>query len=182
MANIYTRKAVSTIIGDEALTADEKTERLFSLYGQALDDGYVSKSAAQASQNAAVEKAKADALKDFKAPDAKESEEYKALQAEYDQYKAKQTARASEEFAGVKPKFFDAVYGMIDRADGAKPVKDQLEAIRSDYEEYFTAQQDGAADPQPRNTPQYSQNPGRSGTNPTSEEDKLFEKLSAAWK
>ena len=71
---------------------------------------------------------------------------------------------------------------MIDRADGAKPVKDQLEAIRSDYEEYFTVQQDGTSDPQPRNTPQYSQNPGRSGTNPSSEEDKLFEKLSAAWK
>lgn len=180
MANIYTRKAVSTIIGDEVLTADEKTERLFSLYGQALDDGYISKSAAQAAQNSAIEQAKADALKEYKAPDAKESEEYKSLLAEYDQYKAKQTARASEDFASVKPKFFDAVYGMIDRADGAKPVKDQLEAIRGEYEEYFTVGESGKPD-QTKNTPQYSQNPGRSGTNPTSEEDKLFEKLKTAW-
>ena len=181
MANIYTRKAVSTIIGDEGLTAEEKTERLFSLYGQALDDGYISKSAAQAAQNSAIEQAKADAMKEFKAPDVKESEEYKALLADYDQYKAKQEARASEDFAAVKPKFFDAVYSMIDRADGAKPVKDQLEAIRGNYEEYF-ADQSGKPDPQRTNTPQYSQYPGRSGTNPTSEEDKLFEKLSAAWK
>ena len=48
-----------------------------------------------------------------------------------------QTARTSEDFRGVKGKFFETVYGMVDRGDGAKPVKDQLEGIRKEYEEYF---------------------------------------------
>lgn len=181
MANIYTRKAVSTIIGDEALTAEEKTERLFSLYGQALDDGYVSKSAAQAAQNSAIEKAKEEALKGYTPPDVKQSEEYKALSGEFESYKAMQTARMSEDFAAVKPKFFETVYNMLDRSDGAKSAKDQLEEIRGNYEEYFTAPAGSHGNDQ-KNTPQYSQNPGRTGTNPTSEEDKLFEKLSASWK
>lgn len=138
MANVYTRKAVSAIIGDEALTAEEKTERLFTLYGQSLDDGYISKSAAQAAQNAAIEQAKADAVKGVQAPDVKESDEYKALQAEYSGYKTKQAARSSDDYAGVKPKFFDTVYDMVDHSDKAKPVKDQLAEIQGKYEEYFS--------------------------------------------
>ena len=65
--------------------------------------------------------------------------------------------------------------------DALTGLKDQLEEIRAGYEEYFTPAQPQGNDPK-KNTPQFSQNPGRSGTNPTSEEDKLFEKLSAAWK
>lgn len=137
MASIYTRKAVTAIINDENLTNDEKTERLFTLYGQALDDGYLSKSQAQAMQNAAVEAAKADALKDYKAPDVKETEEYKALQKEMEDERAKFKARDSEDFKGVKSKFFDTVYGMIDRSEGAKPVAEQLKTIGEKYEEYF---------------------------------------------
>lgn len=137
MANIFTRKAVGTILNDENLTPEEKTERLFSLYGQALDDGYTSKSAAQAALNAAIEQAKADALKDVEKPNIKEAEEYKALQGEFDAYKAMQKARTSEDFANVKPKFFETVYSMVDRAEGAKPVAEQLTDIAKNYEEYF---------------------------------------------
>lgn len=137
MASIYTRKAVTAIINDENLTNDEKTERLFTLYGQALDDGYLSKSQAQAMQNAAVEAAKADALKDYKAPNVKETEEYKALLKEMDDERAKFKARDSEDFKGVKSKFFDTVYGMIDRSEGAKPIAEQLKTIGEKYEEYF---------------------------------------------
>lgn len=141
MANIFTRKAISAILADENLTAEERTERVFSLYGQALDDGYLSKSAAQAAQAAAVEAAKADALKDVEAPNIKESEEYKALAGQFDAYKAMQTARTSDLYKDVKPKFFETVYGMVDRSEGAKPEKDQLSEIAGKYEEYFTAQQ-----------------------------------------
>lgn len=152
MANIFTRKAVNAILADDGLTAEEKTERLFGLYGQALDDGYTSKSAAQAALNSAVEQAKADALKNVQTPNVKESEDYKALQSQFDEYKAMQKARTSEDFAGVKPKFFETVYGMVDRADGAKPIPDQLAEIQDKYEEYFSA----AAKPedQPK-TPQF---------------------------
>jgi hypothetical protein len=41
----------------------------------------------------------------------------------------------------VKPKFFETVYGMVDRKDGAKPVEEQLKGIRENYEEYFTPAQ-----------------------------------------
>lgn len=134
----YTRKSVSEIVADENLTPEEKTERLFALYGQALDEGYVSRSAAQASLAAAVEKAKEDALKDVAAPDPKESDDYKALASEFAGYKAMQKARESEEFSTVKPKFFETVYGKIDHTEGAKPLKEQLAAIKEKYEEYFS--------------------------------------------
>lgn len=141
MANIFTRKAISSIMADENLTAEERTERVFSLYGQALDEGYLSKSAAQAAQNAAIEAAKAEALKGIQQPNIKESDEYKALQGQFDAYKTMQAARTSADFAEVKPKFFETVYGMIDTAEGAKPIKDQLSEIAGKYEEYFTAAQ-----------------------------------------
>lgn len=147
MASIYTRKAVTAIVNDENLTPDEKTERLFTLYGQALDDGYLSKSQAQAMQNAAVEAAKAEAIKGYQAPDVKESEEYKALQKAMDEERAKFKARDSEDFKGVKPKFFDTVYGMIDRNEGAKPIADQLKSIGEKYEEYFIQEEKEATPP-----------------------------------
>ena len=185
MASIYTRKAVSAIVGDEGLTAEEKTERLFSLYGQALDDGYVSKSAAAAAQNSAIEQAKADALKDFEAPDPTQSDEYKKLLGERDMLRA----IGGKEFSAVKPKFREQVYGMLDRSEGAKSIEEQLKAIGEEYEEYLEpGQQQGGKDgggddnPPPKNTPQYSQAPGRAGVNPSSEEDKLFAKLSEGWK
>lgn len=141
MAGIFTRKAISTILKDADMTPEERTEQIFSLYTRSIDDGFITKSAAQAAQDAAVTQAKADALKDFKAPDAKESAEYKALQQEFAAYKTMQTARDSEDFSSVKPKFFDTVYGMLDHADGAKPVKDQLAEIQGKYEEYFTTKE-----------------------------------------
>lgn len=182
MANIFTRKAIGTILADEGLTAEEKTERVFGLYGQALDDGYTSKSAAQAAQKTALDAAKAEWEKSIQKPDIKASDEYKALQGEFDAYKAMQTARASAEFSTVKPKFFETVYGMIDRNEGAKDLKDQLTDIRAAYEEYFTVDQpeDKPAAGQ-KNTPQYSQQAKPDGINPTSEEDKLYKQLSESW-
>ena len=159
MANIFTRKAVGAILNDEGLTAEEKTERLFGLYGQALDDGYTSKSAAQAALNAAIEQAKADALKNVEHPNAKDSEEYKALEAQFDAYKEMQKARTSEDFAGVKPKFFETVYGMISHDEGAKPVAEQLKEIQGNFEEYFNKQDE------PPKTPQFGG--GTQGSAPT---------------
>ena len=92
MAGIFTRKAIANILNDEALTPEERTDQLFSLYGRALDDGYITKSASQAALTEAVAQAKADALKDYKAPDPTESDQYKKLQSQFDAYKAKQEA------------------------------------------------------------------------------------------
>jgi hypothetical protein len=141
MGNIFTRKALSEIMGNEGLTPEQRTEQVMGLWGRALDDGYISKSAAQQAQETALDNAKAEWEKGIKAPDPKESEDYKKLAGDFTAYKAMQQARGSKEFEGVKPKFFETVYGMIDRADGAKSVEEQLKGIRENYEEYFTQAQ-----------------------------------------
>ena len=141
MAGIFTRKAIAAILSDENLTPEERTDQLFSLYGRSIDDGYITKSAAQAAQTAAVETAKEAWAKEQKPVNAKELPEYIELQNQFEGYKTKQTARTSAEYAEVKPKFFDRVYDLIDRADGAKPVTEQLAELKKDYEEYFTVQQ-----------------------------------------
>ena len=138
MGNIFTRKAVSEIMDNEELTPQQRTEQVFALYGRALDDGYIARAAAQQAQQTALENARADWEKDFKAPDPRESEAYKQLQGEFTSYRLMQEARGSKEFEGVKPKFFETVYNLVDREDGAKPVEEQLKGIRENYEEYFT--------------------------------------------
>lgn len=141
MANIFTRKALNEIMDNEALTPQQRTEQVFALYGRALDDGYIAKAAAQQAQETALENARAEWEKGVKVPDPKESEDYKKLAGDFTAYKAMQQARGSKEFEAVKPKFFETVYGMVDRGDGAKPVEEQLKAIRENYEEYFTPAQ-----------------------------------------
>ena len=180
MAGIFTRPEIAKIIGDESLDADERVNRIMSLRGRDLDDGYISKSAAKAAQDSAIEQAKSEWEKNLPKPNAKESEEYKALENEYAGYKAMQEAKGSEDYKDVKGKFFDTVYGMVDRKEGAKPVSEQLAEIRKNYEEYFNPQNGGNGD-QPKNTPQYSQNPGRTGVNPDSEEEKIYKQLSENW-
>lgn len=173
MAGIFTRGALDKIIRNGELTEEQKTEQLFSLYGRALDDGYISKTAAEEAKQAAVEAAKAG----FKAPepvDPKTTDEYKALLNERDMLRM----IGGDDFAQVKAKFREQVFGMLDRGEKAKPIADQLAEIQGKYEEYFNPK----ADEQPKNTPQYSQNPGRPGVNPSSEEDKLYKQLADSWK
>ena len=138
MPNIFTRKALNDIMANEGLTPEQRTEQVFSLYGRALDDGYIAKGAAQQAQQTALDNAKVEWEKGIKTPDPKESDDYKQLQGQFDAYKQMQQARGSKEYAGVKPKFFETVYGMVDRSDGAKPVEEQLKGIRENYEEYFS--------------------------------------------
>lgn len=163
MAGIFTRKEISKILGNEDLTPEERADQIFSLYGRALDDGYVTRNAAEAAQNAAIESARKEWEKNTPKPNVKESQEYVDLLNQFEGYKTKQTARTSAEFADVKPKFFDRVYDLIDRADGAKPVTEQLADLRKDFEEYFTAK----ADPAPKK-PQFGAKP--EGTMPKGDE------------
>ena len=91
-------------------------------------------------------------------------------------------AIGGDDFSKVKPKFRETVFGMIDRGEKAPAIAEQLSGIKEKYEEYFLPDQELAKDQQPKNTPQYSQNPGRPGTNPDSDEDKLYKALSEQWK
>lgn len=140
MAGIFTRPEVAKILNDESLDADERVNRIMSLRGRDIDDGYITKSAAKAAQDSAIEAAKTEWEKNLPKYNAKESEEYKALMGEFAAYKSMQGARSSEEYSEVKPKFFETVYNMVDRSEGAKPVKDQLAEIRKGYDEYFAQQ------------------------------------------
>ena len=121
MAGIFTRKAIADILNNDDLTPEDRTSQLFSLYGRALDDGYISKSAAQAAQEAAIKTAQEAWQKEQKPVNVKEAPEYIELLQQFDGYKTKQSARTSADYAEVKPKFFDRVYDLIDHADGAKP-------------------------------------------------------------
>ena len=141
MPNIFTRKALNEIMGNEGLTAEQRTEQVFGLYNRALDDGYIAKTAAQQAQQTALDNAKAEWEKGLKTPDPMESDAYKQLAGEFANYKQMQQARTSEDYKGVKSKFFETVYGMVDRKDGAKPVAEQLADIRKGYEEYFEPEQ-----------------------------------------
>ena len=162
MAGIFTRKTVAEILNNADLTPEERTDQIFSLYGRAVDDGYITKSAAQAAQDAAVKTAQEAWAKEQKPVNVKETPEYIELQGQFDGYKTKQSARTSAEYAEVKPKFFDRVYDLIDRADGAKPVTEQLAEMRKNYEEYFVS-----ADPAP-SKPQFGAKP--EGAMPKGEE------------
>jgi hypothetical protein len=131
--------------------------------------GYVAQSDVQAQIDAALQ-----AVKQPEPVDPKTTDEYKALLNERDMLRT----IGGDDFAQVKPKFREMVFGMLDRSERAKPLSEQLTEIQGKYEEYFSPK----IEDQPKNTPQYSQNAGRPGVNPSSEEDKLFKQLSDSWK
>ena len=139
MAGIFTRPEVAKILNNADLTPEERADQIFSLYGRALDDGYVTKKAAETAQNSAIESARKEWEQHIPKVNVLETPEYKELAGQFEGYKAKQNARNSEDFKDVKPKFFDRVYDLVDRADGAKPVSEQLADMRKEYEEYFVA-------------------------------------------
>lgn len=174
MAGIFTRGALDKIMANSELTPEQRTEQVFSLYGRALDEGYVSKRDAEDAKNAAVEAAK----QGFKIPDPvdpKTTPEYQELARERDMLRT----IGGEDFAQVKQKFREQVFGMLDRSEKAKPVSEQLTDIQERFEEYFTPKQ---PEPTPKNTPQFSQQSGRAGVNPTSDEEKLYKQLAEQWK
>ena len=70
-------------------------------------------------------------------------------------------AIGGEDFSSVKPKFREQVFGMLDRAEGAKPVAEQLQSVREKYEEYFTPDENAQQPVKP------SFGAGTSGSMPT---------------
>ena len=145
MAGIFTRGALDKIMSNADLTPEQRTEQVFSLYGRALDEGFVSKHDAEEAKSAAVEAAKAG----FKIPDPvdpRTTPEYLELAKERDMLRA----IGGDDFASVKPKFREQVFGMLDRSDKAKPIAEQLSGIAEKYEEYFTPKQEPTPAPKPQ--------------------------------
>ena len=178
MAGIFTRPALDKIMNNGELTPEQRTEQVFSLYGRALDEGYISKRDAEDAKNQAVEAAKAG-NKTPEPVDPKTTPEYMEIVRERDMLRA----IGGDDFSTVKPKFRETVFGMLDRGEKAAAVADQLAGIKEKYEEYFIPAEEPKKEPNPpKNLPQYSQNPGHPGANPESEEDKLAKQLLEQWK
>ena len=137
MAGIFTRTEVAKILNNADLTPEQRADEIFSLYGRAIDDGFVTKKAAETAQNAAIEAAKTEWESAQTKPDPKESAEYAELQKQFDDFKTKEAARNSCEYKDVKQKFFDEVYSRVDRSEGAKPVSEQLADMRKEFDEFF---------------------------------------------
>ena len=123
--------------------SEEQVEKVMALHGTSMAD-FVPKADVKAQIEAAV----AEARKAAPAPDIKGSEEYKALQGEFDGYRRKVETSGELKQAGVKDKFIDAVYSLL---EPGKPVADQLAEIHEQYEEYFDQQ----AEPNPAPAPQF---------------------------
>jgi molecular chaperone GrpE (heat shock protein) len=138
---------------------DEQLEKVMTLYATSLAD-YVPKADVQEQINKAVE----DARKTAPAPNIKDSDEYKTLQGEFENYKRKVETSAELKAGGVKDKFLDNVYSLL---DAAKPAAEQLEAIRTQYEEYFDI-----AEPETLAAPQFGA--GVKGSMPTGKTSPSF--------
>ena len=115
---------------------EDQVDAIMAERNRTLND-YVPKSDLQQQIDAAVQKAKEEAAQ--KPVNVLETEEYKKLEGEL----AKTKAFTSEDFALVKPKFRDSVWGLLDHD---KPVAEQLPKIAEQYEEYFNTP---AAPPEP---------------------------------
>ncbi len=94
-----------------------------------------------------------------------ESEEYKALQAEYGGYKVKTDLKGK----GVKEKFLDDLLGKIDREKELDP---QLEKIKETYSEFFETETDPQQQQEPPNKPTFAVPP--KGPMPTGDTGKKF--------
>lgn len=145
---------------------EDQVDAIMAERNRTLTD-YVPKTDVQSQIDAAVATARAEAANQVKVED---SDAYKALQAELNKTKA----IGSEDFSTVKPKFREAVYGLLDHE---KPVADQLPAIKEQYEEYFATEETKHT-----NTPQYSRQTPPPSHEPTTEEDKLVGELLKNWK
>ena len=114
----------------QGLTKDQ-IEYIMTESGRSLGANYMLKTDMQAQIDAAVAAAKPAAV------DPKTTPEYMEIAKERDMLRA----IGSDDFASVKPKFREQVFGMIDRGANAKPLAEQLSAIKEKFEEYYIPDQ-----------------------------------------
>lgn len=145
---------------------DDQIAYIMTESGRALSADYMPKSSLQDE----IDKAKQEWQKNAPPVDVTKTEEYMKLASENDMLRT----TASEDFARVKPKFRETVYGKLNRAQDAPPVADQLQEIAKGFEEYFIP----AAQPA-KNTPVYSQKPPKPSAN--SAEDDEVAKVLESW-
>jgi len=115
---------------------EDQVDAIMAARNQTMNDtlsGYVPKADVQKQIDAAIA-----AVPKPEPIDPKTTDEYMALQRERDMLRA----IGGEDFASVKPKFREQVFGMLDRGEKAKPINEQLTGIQEKYEEFFTVKQE----------------------------------------
>ena len=112
---------------------EDQVDAIMAARNQTMNDtlsGYVPKADVQKQIDAAVA-----AVPKPEPVDPKTTDEYQSLMRERDMLRA----IGGDDFASVKPKFREQVYGLLDRGEKAKPISEQLTGIQEKYEEYFNA-------------------------------------------
>ena len=140
----------------------DQIEYIMTESGRSLGANYVLSSDVQARIDEAVKAVKPEPV------DVKASPEYAEILRERDMLRA----IGGEEFQTVKPKFREQVYGMLDRSEKAKPISEQLTAIKEKFEEYYIPE------PAPAPKPQFG-SPDK-GTMPKGN-DSAADAISKAW-
>lgn len=105
--------------------------------------------------------------------DITKNEDYIKVVGERDMLRA----ISGEEYAGIKPKFRETVYKMIDRSEDAPSLEDQLGKVKEGFEEYFIPSEPVQ---ETKKTPVFSKPNSTPQTNET-EEDKLYAKMMDHW-
>lgn len=147
----------------------EQIEYIMTESGRSLSANYTLNSDVQSRIDDAVKTVKPEPV------DIKTTPEYIEVVRERDMLRT----IGGDDFATVKPKFRETVFGLLDRGEKAAAIPDQLSGIKEKYEEYFVSDEPAKHDK--KDTPQYSREPGRGNVNPESEEDKLAKQLSENW-
>ena len=116
----------------------DQIEYIMTESGRSLAANYTPTSDVQSQIDAAVKAVKPEPV------DVKTTPEYAEILKERDMLRA----IGGDDFAQVKPKFREQVYGMIDRSEKAKPIAEQLTAIKEKFEEYYIPEPAPAPKPQ----------------------------------
>ena len=118
--------------------SDDQIEYIMTESGRSLSANYTLTSDVQAKIDEAVQAAKPQEI------DVKTTPEYAELQNQVNMLRTIN----GDDFAGVKPKFREQVYGMMDHGPEAKPAAEQLPGIREQFEEFFIPQEQPTPKPQ----------------------------------
>ena len=140
----------------------DQIEYIMTESGRSLAANYTPTSDVQSQIDAAVKAVKPEPV------DVKTTPEYAEILKERDMWKAFN----GDDFAQVKPKFREQVFGMLDYSANAKPIAEQHAAIKAKFEEYYVP------DPQPAPKPQFG-SPDK-GTMPKGN-DSAADAIGKAW-
>lgn len=129
-----TRKNINQILEDfDAENPKATIDAIMGAYGESTKDLIPLDDLEEIKQNAVN-----DYLKENKPIDFKDSDDYKTLSGELENYKKKEKANGLID-KGVKKKYAEVI---LSKLDEEKDIDEQLEELKKEYEEMFEAKND----------------------------------------